>query len=172
MEHQETECSTQTNASSKKIGKITLNPVTVSYTETAENNLAVEIFKKLKSKVHVRVNYTDKYCPVDFTITSLTDKTKRVFVELKTRQASYKQVKTLIIGVPKLKLIDKYKLDNSIITWGFNDGTYIFIEYNAAFINYKSRIIQNSAVIDIPVCKCGKNIDNLCTLILNKLDLN
>ena len=74
----------------------------------------------------------------------------------------------MIIGYPKMRNITSCKLLPCLLVWSFGDE-YKFVEYNSKFINYKTRIIQNSQVIDIPVSACCTSIESLANVIMEKL---
>jgi len=139
----------------------------ITYDEKMENIFSTNLYNYIKKECTIKPT-TNKFDFVDFIITSRTNKDKFLYLELKSRHVKYKNVPSMIIGYPKIFNITKRNLMPCLLVWSFGDD-YKFIEYNSNFINYKTRIIQKSEVIDIPVSECCTSLESLANFIMEKL---
>ena len=134
---------------------LSLKTINVSYTDKTENNFAVELFKYLRKKCKIKVE-TEYFSSVDITITDKQNENNKVYVELKCRNDAYKNFPSFFIGYKKLLNIRDKKLTPTILVWKFKNCLY-YCEYKEQFCYLKTKIIQNSSVVDIDknICSCG-----------------
>jgi hypothetical protein len=149
---------------------LSLKTINVSFTDNLENQFAVELFKYLKKKCKVSVA-KDYYSTIDITITDRKDTSNRVFLELKSRKDTYKNFPTFLIGYKKMLNIRDKKLNPSILIWKFSNCLY-FCDYKEHFCHFKTKVIQNSSVVEINKCICSEGIEPLVKHILLLLNLN
>ena len=139
----------------------------ITYDEKLENIFSATLYNFIKKECTIKPTI-NKFDYVDFIITSRKDPKKVLYVELKCRNVKYKNVKSMIIGYPKMCNITLCELMPCLLVWSFGDE-YKCVEYNSSFINYNTRVVQNSKVIDIPVSPSCINIERLSEIILNKM---
>jgi len=149
---------------------LSLKTINVSYTDNLENQFAVELFKYLKKKCKIDVS-KDYYSTIDITITDRNDITNKVYLELKSRKDTYKNFPTFLIGYKKMINIRDKNLNPSILVWKFSNCLY-FCDYQNQFCNLKTKIIQNSSVVEIKKSMCNEGINTLINHILNLLKMN
>ena len=137
----------------------------VSYSDTNENNFAIDLWKILKENVKIKV-INDVFSSVDYQLTSKQNE-KVIYLELKCRDIKYANCDTFIMGKTKIDNITAKCLTPCILVWKFGDIIY-FKEYTADLMNYDTSIIQNSKVIYIKKMECGIGMESLIELI-NKL---
>ena len=139
-----------------------LKKTIVSYSDTNENNFAVELWKLLKDFLKIRVidNY---FSNVDYQLTSKLN-SKVMYLELKCRDIKYSNCNSFIIGKNKIDNINSKSLTPCILIWKFGELIY-FKEYTTELLNYDVSIIQNGKVIFINKNDCECGMDNLIKLI-------
>tara|TARA_R110000803_G_scaffold32928_2_gene72260 strand:- start:1533 stop:1979 length:447 start_codon:yes stop_codon:yes gene_type:complete len=142
-----------------------LKKTIVSYSDTNENNFAIDLWKILKENVKIKV-INDVYSSVDYQLTSKQNE-KVIYLELKCRDIKYANCNTFIMGKTKIDNITAKCLMPCILIWKFGDIIY-FKKYTADLMNYETSIIQNSKVIFIKKCDCDNGMESLIELI-NKL---
>jgi hypothetical protein len=139
-----------------------LKTTIVSYTDTNENNFAVELWKLIKDYVKIKV-INDFYSSVDYELTSKING-KIMYLELKCRDIKYSTCKSFIIGKTKIDNINSKCLTPCILIWKFGELIY-FKEYTTDLLNYETTTIQNSKVIYINKTDCECSMDKLTELI-------
>tara|TARA_B110000902_G_scaffold18314_1_gene21109 strand:- start:32 stop:481 length:450 start_codon:yes stop_codon:yes gene_type:complete len=144
-----------------------LKKTIVSYSDTNENNFAVELWKMLKDEIKIKV-ILDYYSSVDYELTSKKNG-KIMYIELKCRDIKYANCDTFIMGKSKVDSIYSKDLMPCILVWKFGDLIY-FKKYTAELMNYDTSIIQKSKVIYINKTDCEIGINNLCLLIKQFLE--
>jgi len=146
--------------------KLELKQLIVSYTDTLENQFAIDLYSLLKEYVNIKV-ITDYYSNVDYVITDKNNLDNKIYIELKSRNTNGYFFNSFIIGKTKINNINKnYK--NTILVWSFKDNIY-FTKCIKDFDNYKSKIINGSYIIEIDKALCSCNMDNLKKTILDML---
>tara|TARA_R110002126_G_scaffold233678_1_gene377860 strand:- start:45 stop:521 length:477 start_codon:yes stop_codon:yes gene_type:complete len=146
---------------------LTLKRGVITYAEKMENEFAIKLYDSIKKECTVEP-MSKKYDYVDFKIIDRNNPNNFLYIELKSRNVKYQNYKSFIISHKKMINIKKSKLLPTILVWGF-DNKFFFTEYTDKFIDYKTRTIQNSLVIDIPSLNCSTGLDNLRSTILNML---
>ena len=77
-----------------------LKKTIVSYSDTNENNFAIDLWKILKENVKIKV-INDVYSSVDYQLTSKQNE-KVIYLELKCRDIKYANFNTFIMGKTKI----------------------------------------------------------------------
>ena len=139
-----------------------LKTTIVSYTDTNENNFALELWKLLKHFVKIKV-INDFYSTVDYELTSKING-KVMYLELKCRDIKYSNCKSFIIGKSKIDNINSKCLTPCILIWKFGELIF-FKEYTTDLLKYETTTIQNSKVIYIDKTDCECGMDKLIELI-------
>ena len=146
---------------------LTLKCGVITYAERLENEFAIKLYDGIK-KYCIVEPMLKKYDYVDFKIIERNNPDNFLYIELKSRNAKYQNYKSFIISHKKMINIKKSNLLPTILVWGF-DNKFFFTEYTDKFIDYQTRTIQDSLVIDIPSLNCNTGLDNLKCTILNML---
>ena len=141
---------------------LTLKTKIVSYSDTTENNFAIDLWKITKNKFKIKV-IDSKYSNVDYELTSKTSG-KKLYLELKCRDFKYSNCDSFIIGKTKIDGIASKQLLPCILVWKFNTLIY-YKKYTTDLLNYKTSLIQNSSVIHINKNECNDGMETLVELI-------
>ena len=139
-----------------------LKTLTVNYSDTNENNFAIELWKILKDDFKIVV-IDNVYSNVDYKI--INKKTNNVmYLELKCRDIKYSTCDSFIMGKTKIENIKSKSLMPCILVWKFDELIY-FKKYSVDLLKYKTFTIQKSKIIYISKTDCESGIENLTELI-------
>lgn len=139
-----------------------LKKTIVSYTDTMENNFAIDLWKLLKDHVKIKV-INDCFSNVDYELMSKING-KVMYLELKCRDIKFSNVNSFIIGKNKVDSINSKCLTPCILVWKFGNLIY-FIQYTTELLDYQTYIVQNGKVIYINKTDCDTGMDKLIELI-------
>lgn len=166
-----TKTTNTTNTTNNNNG-LSLKKVVVNYTDKQENMFAIRLYKLINKYCKINVDFNDdKFCCVDYKITSKQDTNKVMYIELKSRDKKYSNVPTFLIGYDKMVKINKHNYNNCILIWDFDIQLYFFT-YDVKLISYKQKIIQNSSCIEINKCICSHGMDKLVNEIYKNLNID
>lgn len=172
MVNEEENKTTETTNATNATNDLSLKKVVVNYTDKQENMFAVRLFKYINKYCKINVDFNnDKFCCVDYQITSKQDPNEVMYLELKTRDIKFINVPTLIIGYDKMIKINKNKYNKCLLVWDFGIELYHF-KYNTNLMKYTPKVIQQSKCIEINKCICSAGMETLVDSIYDMLDIN
>ena len=133
---------------------------------------AIRLYKLINKYCKINVDFNgDKFCPVDYKITSKQDKNNVMYLELKSRDKKYVNVPTFLMGHTKMININTRQYNNCMLVWDF-DIKLFFFKYDVKLTKYKCKIIQNSKCIEINKSICSIGMDNLVNEIYKNLNID
>ena len=143
-----------------------------------EEQFKVSLWEQLNEICKIKHTVSNTFHPVDYILISKKDNTKRLHLELKSRDAKYEKCQDFLIGSTKLKNIQINNLMPCLLIWSFNkpnarclefsqSNSIFFIEYSTAMLELPIKKLNGSGVCYIPKKDTQVSFERLIVFIKN-----
>ena len=144
-----------------------------------EEQFKVSLWEQLNTICKIKHTVSNTFHPVDYILTSKKDNTRRIHLELKSRDAKHEKYPDFLIGSTKLKNIQINNLMPCILIWSFNkpsnrnclefseSNSIYFTEYSIDILKLPIKKLNVSGVVYIPKKDCDTTFERLIVFIKN-----